>query len=175
MSPCARKCVNALLLCLSSAAQRCCASTTSPKQTFNDEPGAYWVSAQSLPVKSKKAAVGLVSAALKHKTTSLADLRELVVAISADAFQSVIDEVNTKTVVGLVKKYDRAESARAVEDPAWARAHFVALAVGEAQPTIVAKERKRSRNPRATGQPKTVRTLHQSRAMTARNKTSNDE
>jgi hypothetical protein len=118
----------------------------------------------------RKAAVALLTAALKHRQNTLADLREMARVLSEDVMEAAFDELNSKAIAGAVKKYDKAESAKAVEDPGWARIHALALALGTVEPTPIAKTSK-AKTPRPAAPQKPVRTLSQSKAMRARNKT----
>lgn len=120
------------------------------------------------PAATRKAALDVVLAQIKHKDCKLETVRRIADTIGSQSLASILDEMKSSALATLVKKYDKANADRA-KDGQWARAHLAALARREIEPAPVAKAKKPSAvKAKAPKDPNLVRTLHQSKALARR-------
>ena len=120
------------------------------------------------PAATRKAALDVVLAQIKHKDCKLETVRRIADAVGSQSLDAILDEMKSPTLATLVKKYDKANADR-VKDGQWARAHLAALARREIEPEPVVKAKKlSSAKPKPTKNPDLVRTLHQSKALARR-------
>jgi hypothetical protein len=123
---------------------------------------------QLKPAATRKAALDVVLAQIKHKDCKLETLRRIADAIGSHGLVSMLDEMKSPALATLVKKYDKANAERA-KDGQWARAHLAALARREIEPAPIVKAKKpSSAKPKPPKTSDLVRTLHQSKALARR-------
>jgi hypothetical protein len=117
------------------------------------------------PDALRKAVIDVVAAQIKHKACKLEMLRQIVAVLGADQFSAFADELKPAALVALVKKYDKQRLEEAEANPSWGRTHFLALAIGSADPTLAPPKPRRAapKTPKPKKEPK--RLLHESRSM----------
>lgn len=115
------------------------------------------------PAVYRKAAIDVLASQLKEKGCDLEMARRIVGAVGNQPVLAVLDEMQSPAIVALVKKLDKANGARAADEPSWARAHLAALVERRIEPASPKVKPTRTTTKKAKAS--VVRALHQARSM----------
>ena len=117
------------------------------------------------PTVYRKAAIDVLASQLKEKGCDLEMARRIVGAVGNQPVLAVLDEMQSTTIVALIKKFDKANGARAADEPSWARTHLAALVERRIEPEAASSKAKPPRTTTKKAKAPVVRALHQARSM----------